>query len=86
MAKSDVCGKNESLYSFVLVVENQVVGFCRINVRQMSGSFLDLFVLLLLVLPEKRTRYDKANNIFENQHLHGMARFCHSICCLLPDR
>ena len=52
----------------------------------MSGSFLDLFELLLLALPEKRTRYDKANNIFENQHLHGVARFCHSICCLLPDR
>ncbi len=52
----------------------------------MSGSFLALFELLLLALSEKRTRYDKANNIFENQHLHGMARFCHSICCLLPDR
>lgn len=38
MAKSDVCGKNESLYSFVLVVENQVDGFvldkCQTNVRK----------------------------------------------------
>jgi len=38
VAKSDVCGKNESLYSFVLVVENQVDGFvldkCQTNVRK----------------------------------------------------